>query len=130
MQKGSKSEAAGRAYRIVLQRSRPRRGEKEGSKGLPGQNFSKCLLSLLPRHGVHRVFFMIVPTARNEAFHFGLHSEEHICIQVLMKSLIFETLCIHIHDRRWGTIFILMSWHRSQYSYSRVPEGWSIHVYS
>ena len=46
------------------------------------------------------------------------HSEEHICIQVLMKSLIFETLCIHIHDRRWGTLFILMSWHRSQYSYS------------
>ena len=30
-------------------------GEKEGSKGLPGQSFSKCLLSLLPRHGVHRV---------------------------------------------------------------------------
>ena len=49
------SQAAGRAYRIVLQRSRPRRGEKEGSKGLPGQNFSKGLLSLLPRHGVHRV---------------------------------------------------------------------------
>ena len=29
-------------------------GEKDGSKGLPGQNFSKGLLSLLPRHGVHR----------------------------------------------------------------------------
>ena len=29
-------------------------GEKEGSKGLPGQNFSKCLLSLFFRHGVHR----------------------------------------------------------------------------
>ena len=29
-------------------------GEKEGSKGLPGQNFSKGLYSLLPRHGVHR----------------------------------------------------------------------------
>ena len=52
--KRAASQAAGRAYRIVLQRSRPRRGEKEGSKGLPGQNFSKCLLSLLPRHGVHR----------------------------------------------------------------------------
>jgi hypothetical protein len=34
------SQAAGRAHRIVLQRSRPRRGEKEGSKGLPGQKFS------------------------------------------------------------------------------------------
>ena len=53
--KRAASQAAGRAHRIVLQRSRPRRGEKEGSKGLPGQNFSKCLLSLLPRHGVHRV---------------------------------------------------------------------------
>ena len=53
--KRAASQAAGRGYRIVLQRSRPRRGEKEGSKGLPGQNFSKCLLSLLPRHGVHRV---------------------------------------------------------------------------
>ena len=30
-------------------------GEKDGSKGLPGQNFSKGLYSLLPRHGVHRV---------------------------------------------------------------------------
>jgi hypothetical protein len=29
-------------------------GEKEGSKGLPGQNSSKGLYSLLPRHGVHR----------------------------------------------------------------------------
>ena len=35
------SQAAGRAYRIMLQRSRPRRGEKEGSKGFPGQKFSK-----------------------------------------------------------------------------------------
>ena len=52
--KRAASQAAGRAYRIVLQRSRPRRGEKEGSKGLPGQNFSKGLFSLLPRHGVHR----------------------------------------------------------------------------
>ena len=52
--KRAASQAAGRAHRIVLQRSRPRRGEKEGSKGLPGQNLSKCLLSLLPRHGVHR----------------------------------------------------------------------------
>jgi hypothetical protein len=48
------SQAVGRAYRIVLQRSRPRRGEKEGSKGLPRQNISKGLYSLLPRHGVHR----------------------------------------------------------------------------
>ena len=29
-------------------------GEKDGSKGLPGQNFSKGLLSLFTRHGVHR----------------------------------------------------------------------------
>ena len=49
------TQAAGRAYRLVLQRSRPRRGEKDGSKGLPGQNFSKGLLSLFTRHGVHRV---------------------------------------------------------------------------
>ena len=42
--KRAASQAAGRAYRIVLQRSRPRRGEKEGSKGLPGQNFSKGLV--------------------------------------------------------------------------------------
>ena len=57
--KRAASQAAGRAHRIVLQRSRPRRGgEKEGSKGLPGQNFSKCLLSLLPRHGVHRDRFI------------------------------------------------------------------------
>jgi hypothetical protein len=52
--KRAASQAAGRAYRIVLQRSRPRRGEKEGSKGLPGQNFSKGLFSLFTRHGVHR----------------------------------------------------------------------------
>ena len=38
--KRAASQAAGRAHRIVLQRSRPRRGEKEGSKGLPGQKFS------------------------------------------------------------------------------------------
>ena len=54
------TQAAGRAYRLVLQRSRPRRGEKDGSKGLPGQNFSKGLLSLLPRHGVHRGRFVVV----------------------------------------------------------------------
>ena len=30
-------------------------GGKDGSKGLPGQNFSKGLLSLFTRHGVHRV---------------------------------------------------------------------------
>ena len=49
------SQAAGRAYRIVLCRGAGHEeGEKEGSKGLPRQNFSKCLLSLLPRHGVHR----------------------------------------------------------------------------
>ena len=29
-------------------------GEREGSKGLPGQNSSKCLYSLFTRHGVHR----------------------------------------------------------------------------
>ena len=52
--KRAASQAAGRAHRIVLQRSRPRRGEKEGSKGLPGQNFSKGLFSLFTRHGVHR----------------------------------------------------------------------------
>ena len=53
------SQAAGRAYRIVLQRSRPRRGEKEGSKGLPGQNFSKGLYSVFTRHGVHRANFTL-----------------------------------------------------------------------
>ena len=57
MQQGRKSSGGqgfSRAHRIVLQRSRPRRGEKEGSKGLPRQKISKGLYSLLPRHGVHR----------------------------------------------------------------------------
>ena len=31
-------------------------GKKYGSKGLPGQNFSKGLLSLFTRHGVHRAY--------------------------------------------------------------------------
>jgi hypothetical protein len=42
------SQAAGRAYRIVLQRSRlgagHEEGEKEGSKDLPKQKWSKSLL--------------------------------------------------------------------------------------
>ena len=42
------TQAAGRAYRIVLQRSRPRRGEKEGSKGLPGQNFPRDCFRFSP----------------------------------------------------------------------------------
>ena len=35
------SQAAGRAYRIVLQRSRPRRGEERGFERPSGQKFSK-----------------------------------------------------------------------------------------
>ena len=57
--KRAASQAAGRAYRIVLQRSRPRRGEKEGSKGLPGQNFSKGLYSLFCFHQARRTRYIV-----------------------------------------------------------------------
>ena len=53
MQKGSKS-GGGQGLPDRAAEEQATTGEKEGSKGLPGHNFSKCLLSLLPRHGVHR----------------------------------------------------------------------------
>ena len=104
MQKGSKSGGGHRAHRIVLQRSRPRRGEKEGSKGLPGQNFSKCLLSLLPRHGVHRDFestlhpsicgpslvsaFTSHVVSRANVFLFGAHASQPHCVCIAIGSSI------------------------------------------
>ena len=44
------------------------KGEKEGSKELPGQKESKCLLSLLPRHGVHREVYLLFYTAVKRVF--------------------------------------------------------------
>jgi hypothetical protein len=54
---GSASGGQGLPDRAAEEQAcRPRRGGDRGFERpyLPGQNFSKCLLSLLPRHGVHR----------------------------------------------------------------------------
>ena len=63
-------------------------GEKEGSKGLPGHNFYKCLLSLLPRHGVHRDAHMTTgdwspdrqasADEQEQTSNYALHARKHI----------------------------------------------------
>ena len=45
-----------------------------------------------------------------------LYSSTHEKLDIsYLKPCVFIFMIL---DRRWGTVFILMSWHRSQYSYS------------
>ena len=60
-------------------------GEKEGSKGLPGQNFSKGLFSLLPRHGVQR--------ARDTCMEVGARRNRHRASAIAFAIRVASARC-------------------------------------